>query len=58
MNQQAKWCRPIRNESVPKIIINDTVSFFLNRPIGRYNWHSVGFLGWPLPMLEYKYIFQ
>jgi len=24
----------------------------------RYNWHSAGFLGWPFPMLKYKYIFQ
>ena len=24
----------------------------------RYNWHSVGSLGWPFPMLKYKYIFQ
>ena len=24
----------------------------------RYNWHSAGSLGWPFPMLQYKYIFQ
>jgi len=24
----------------------------------RYNWHSAGSLGWPFPMLKYKYIFQ
>ena len=24
----------------------------------RYNWHSGGSLGWPFPMLKYKYIFQ
>jgi len=24
----------------------------------RYNWHSAGSLGWPCPMLKYKYIFQ
>ena len=23
-----------------------------------YNWHSAGSLGWPFPMLKYKYIFQ
>ena len=23
-----------------------------------YNWQSVGSLGWPFPMLKYKYIFQ
>ena len=22
----------------------------------RYNWHSAGSLGWPFPMLKYKYI--
>ena len=24
----------------------------------RYNWHSAGSLGWPFPVLKYKYIFQ
>jgi len=24
----------------------------------RYNWHSAGSLGWPFPMLKYKYISQ
>ena len=24
----------------------------------RYNWHSAGTLGWPFPMLKYKYIFK
>jgi len=24
----------------------------------RYNWHSAGLLGWPFPMLKYKYIFE
>jgi len=24
----------------------------------RYNWHSAGSLGWPFPMLRYRYIFQ
>jgi len=24
----------------------------------RYNWHDAGSLGWPFPMLKYKYIFQ
>jgi len=24
----------------------------------QYNWHSAGSLGWPFPMLKYKYIFQ
>jgi len=24
----------------------------------RYSWHSAGSMGWPFPMLEYKYIFQ
>jgi len=24
----------------------------------RYNWHSAGCLGWPFPMLKYKYIFE
>jgi len=24
----------------------------------RYNWHSAGSIGWPFPMLKYKYIFQ
>jgi len=24
----------------------------------RYNWHSATFLGWPFPMLKYRYIFQ
>jgi len=24
----------------------------------RYNWHSAGFLGWPFPMLKYKYTFH
>jgi len=24
----------------------------------RYYWHSAGSLGWPFPMLKYKYIFQ
>jgi len=24
----------------------------------RYNWDSAGSLGWPFPMLKYKYIFQ
>jgi len=24
----------------------------------RYKWHSAGSLGWPIPMLKYKYIFQ
>jgi len=24
----------------------------------RYNWHSVGSLGWPLSMLKYKHIFE
>jgi len=23
-----------------------------------YNWHSADSLGWPLPMLKYKYVFQ
>ena len=24
----------------------------------RYNWQSAGSLGWPFPMLKYKYIYQ
>ena len=24
----------------------------------RYNWHSAGSLGWPFPVLKYKYIFS
>ena len=34
------------------------------KPIGneskvcQYNWHNVGSLGWPFPMLKYEYIFQ
>jgi len=24
----------------------------------RYNWHSAGSLGWPVPMLKYYYIFS
>ena len=24
----------------------------------RYNWHSAGSLGWPFPMIKYKYFFQ
>ena len=24
----------------------------------RYNWHSAVFLGWPFPVIKYKYIFQ
>ena len=24
----------------------------------RYNWHSAGSLGWPFPVLKYRYIFQ
>ena len=24
----------------------------------RYNWHSAGSLGWPFPMLKYKYILE
>jgi len=26
--------------------------------VHRYNWHSGGSLGWTLPKLKYKYIFQ
>jgi len=26
--------------------------------VRRYNWHSAGSLGWPFPVLKYKYIFQ
>jgi len=26
--------------------------------VRRYNWHSAGSLGWPLPVLKYQYIFQ
>ena len=24
----------------------------------RYNWHSAGSLGWPFPLLKYRYIVQ
>ena len=24
----------------------------------RHNWHSAGSLGWPFPMMKYRYIFQ
>ena len=24
----------------------------------RYNWHTAGSLGWPIPVLKYKYIFE
>jgi len=26
--------------------------------VRRYNWHSARSLGWPFPVLKYKYIFQ
>ena len=29
-----------------------------SRIVRRYNWHSAGSLGWPLPVLKYQYIFQ
>jgi len=28
------------------------------RKCGDTNWQSAGFLGWPFPMLKYKYTFQ
>ena len=29
-----------------------------NEIVRWYNWHSAGSLGWPFPMVKYKYIFQ
>jgi len=26
--------------------------------VRRYNWHGAGSLGWPFPVLKYKYISQ
>ena len=33
-------------------------NFVTGRTVRRYNWHSAGSLGWPFPMINYKYIFQ
>ena len=30
----------------------------LGTKVCRYNWHSAGSLGWPFPVLKYKYIFS
>jgi len=30
----------------------------LGTKVSQYNWHSAGSLGWPFPVLKYKYIFQ
>jgi len=31
---------------------------YLGTKVCRYNWHSAGSLGWPFPVVKYKYIFQ
>jgi len=33
-------------------------SCFMGKEGCRYNWHSAVFLGWPFPVIKYKYIFQ
>jgi len=37
---------------------NVAVSVEQGTKVCRYNWHSAGFLGWPFPVLKYKYSFQ
>jgi len=32
-------------------------SFFIRTKVCRYNCNSAGSLGWPFPMLKYKYVF-
>ena len=41
------------------ICVPSCTNFIINKAC-RYNWHSAGSLGWPVPMLKYrpKYIFQ
>jgi len=34
------------------------LSVGIGKEVCRYNWRSAGSLGWPFPMLQYKYIFQ
>jgi len=31
---------------------------FIKSRFSIYDWHSAGSLGWPFPMLQYKYVFQ
>ena len=34
------------------------VPYSNKQKVCRYNWHSAGSLGWPRPVLKYKYIIQ
>ena len=36
------------------MVISDG-DFHKGTKVCRYNWHSAGSLGWPFPMLKYKY---
>jgi len=38
--------------------LDRSVVGYRERKVCRYNWQSAGSLGWPFPMLKYKYIFQ
>ena len=39
-------------------ILRRRLSVCYGTKVCRYNWHSAGSMGWPFPMLKYKYIFQ
>jgi len=39
-------------------LLIDRCKMQLRKDRRRYNWHGAGVLGWPFPVLEYKYIFQ
>ena len=45
---------------VPRLLVASTLPQFwvLWTKVRRHNWHSAGCLGWPFPVIKFKYSFE
>jgi len=56
VNAVLTFTRLVRRQQ--RYLANKNLRHLYRTQVCRYNWHSAGSLGWPFPMLRYKYIFQ
>jgi len=57
-NESNALLQYIYNKPYNKSNESNKCSNFIGTKVCRCNWHIAGSLGWPFPMLKYKYIFQ
>jgi len=56
-NPCRKW-NPLLSVAARPPEVAETDRGIWGTKVCRYNWHSAGSLGWPFPILKYKYIFH